>query len=141
MQSNPDNSNMFSDLTSQPENALSESFTSKIQQPHSPDIPKLVFFPSLSRIFSGSPGKLIIAGLLLVGILATFFIFSQGSDVCLLSYCLDNPIPAASLGDDFLAFSGGTAALVLLTTLLGTPLLPAVGISAGIWFLLHISLH
>jgi hypothetical protein len=141
MQSRSDNSNLSSDLTAQPENVLSETFPSEIQQPKPSEGSELVFSSSVSRILSASPGKLLIAGLILAGILATFLVFSQGSHFCFLSYCLDNPIPAASVGNEFLSYSGGTAALILLISVLGTPLVPAVGISAGIWFLLRMSLH
>jgi hypothetical protein len=141
MQSRSDNSNLSSDLTAQPENVLSETFPSEIQQPKPSEGSELVFSSSVSRILSASPGKLLIAGLILAGILATFLVFSQGSHFCFLSYCLDNPVPAVSIGNDFLAFTGGTASLILLSTMLGTPLLPAIGIASGVWFLLHMSLH
>jgi hypothetical protein len=141
MKTQPDSSNLSSDLIAQSEDMLSESYPKKNKQLQRSEDSQPVFYSSLSRIFSGSPRKLIVAGLILAGILTIFFVFSQGSHFCLLSYCLDNPIPPASVGNDFLAFSGGTAALVLLTTLMGTPLLPAIGISAGIWFLFHMSLH
>jgi hypothetical protein len=140
MRSLPDNSNISSDLTARPEDTISETVPAKIQQSQSSDVPKIVF-SSISRIFSAPPSKLIVAGLILAGILATFLVFSQGSHFCFLSYCLDNPIPAVSIGNDFLAFSGGTAALILMTGILGTPLLPALGIASGIWFLLHMYLH
>jgi hypothetical protein len=141
MQSHPDNPNLSSDLNSRPEDALSENPSAKIQQSQPSEFSTLTFSSFISRIFSASPGRLLVVGLISAGILGTFLVFSQGSHFCFLSYCLDNPIPVASVGNDFLAYSGGTAALILLITMLETPLLPAAGISAGIWFLLHTSLH
>ena len=76
--------------------------------------------------------------------LSVFFIFAKGTDVCLAINCNDysdsvaaDSASSASLGTDFVAYAGGAASLLVLTTLVGVPLLPAVAISTGIWFLVR----
>lgn len=71
--------------------------------------------------------------------LSVFFIFAKGTDVCLAINCNDYKDSIASgsstpIGTDFVAYAGGAATLLVLTTLVGVPLLPAVAISTGIWF-------
>jgi hypothetical protein len=76
--------------------------------------------------------------------LSVFFIFAKGTDVCLAINCNDysdsvatgSPSPT-SIGTDFVAYASGAASLLVLTTLVGVPLLPAVAISTGIWFVVQ----
>ncbi len=76
--------------------------------------------------------------------LSVFFIFAKGTDVCLAINCNDysdsvatSSASSTSIGTDFVAYAGGAASLLVLTTLVGIPLLPAVAISTGIWFLVR----
>ena len=76
--------------------------------------------------------------------LSVFFIFAKGTDVCLAINCNDysdslatGSASSESIGTDFVAYAGGAASLLVLTTLVGVPLLPAVAISTGIWFLVR----
>lgn len=72
---------------------------------------------------------------------AIFFLFAKGTDICFLSICHDNGGSSAtdstSMGHEFVAYAGGAATLVVLTTLVGIPLLPAVAVSAGVWFFIQ----
>ena len=76
--------------------------------------------------------------------LSVFFIFAKGTDVCLAINCTEysdsvttSSGSSTSIGNDFVAYAGGAASLLVLTTLVGVPLLPAVAISTGIWFLVQ----
>ena len=76
--------------------------------------------------------------------LSVFFIFAKGTDVCLAINCNEysdsvatNSASTESIGTDFVAYAGGAASLLVLTAVVGVPLLPAVAISTGIWFLVR----
>ena len=73
--------------------------------------------------------------------LAVFFLFAKETDVCILNACNDYSdslaTDSSSIGNDFLAYAGGAATLVVLTTLVGVPLLPAVAVATGVWFLVQ----
>ena len=76
--------------------------------------------------------------------LSVFFIFAKGTDVCLAINCNEysdsvatNSASTESIGSDFVAYAGGAASLLVLTAVVGVPLLPAVAISTGIWFLVR----
>ena len=86
-----------------------------------------------------------IAVFCLAGVLAlsVFFIFAKGTDVCLAINCnhysdsVASSPSSESIGTNFVAYAGGAATLVVLTAVVGVPLLPAVAISTGIWFLVQ----
>ena len=72
--------------------------------------------------------------------LTVFLLFARETDVCLLSTCndySDSVATSTSMGNDFIAYAGGAATLLVLTALVGVPLLPAVAISTGVWFLVQ----
>ena len=76
--------------------------------------------------------------------ISVFFIFAKGTDVCLAINCNEysdsvatSSPPSESIGTDFVAYAGGAASLLVLTTLASVPLLPAVAISTAIWFLVR----
>ena len=76
--------------------------------------------------------------------LSVFFIFAKGTDVCLAINCNEysdsvatNSASTESIGTDFVAYASGAASLLVLTAVVGVPLLPAVAISTGIWFLVQ----
>ncbi|MGL5939745.1 MAG: hypothetical protein ACRC2S_05070 [Waterburya sp.] len=76
--------------------------------------------------------------------LSVFFIFAKGTDVCLAINCNDYSDSVAtgadsstSIGTDFVAYAGGAATLLVLTALASVPLLPAVAISTGVWFVIQ----
>jgi len=76
--------------------------------------------------------------------LSVFFIFAKGTDVCLAINCNDysdsvatSSASSTSIGTDFIAYAGGATSLLVLTALVGVPLLPAMAISTGIWFLVQ----
>ena len=87
--------------------------------------------------------KIAIAGGVVILTLAICILLSKENDVCFFSTCNEYSDSTATnltstLGDDFIAYAGGAASLLVLTTLVGVPLLPAVAISTGIWFLVRI---
>lgn len=90
----------------------------------------------MTRLSNISLSKSIIGGLIFLGLAATFFVFTKGTQICLWSECPTLPLQPPVTGD-FWAFAGGTATLMVLTTLVGMPLLPAVAISTGVWLLMQ----
>lgn len=78
------------------------------------------------------------------GVLAItcFFLFAKETDVCFLSTCNHYSDSVAtgsiSVGNEFLIYAGSAATLVTLTTI-GVPLLPAIAVSTGIWFFVHLT--
>ena len=91
--------------------------------------------------FSLHLNKWVVLGVFAVAMVATFFLLTKGSEFCLFSTCLPPIEPTSSLGMNFWAFAGGTAALVVLTTVFGVSLVPAVAASFGVWFLMQMTLH
>lgn len=91
--------------------------------------------------FSLHLNKWVVLGVFAVAMVATFFLLTKGSEFCLFSTCLPPIDSTGSLAMNFWAFAGGTAALVVLTTLFGIPLVPAVAASFGVWFLMQMTLH
>jgi hypothetical protein len=76
--------------------------------------------------------------------LSVFFIFAKGTDVCLAINCNDYSDSVAtgsssstSIGTDFVAYAIGSATLIVLTALVGVPLISAVAISTGVWFVVQ----
>ena len=85
--------------------------------------------------------KWLIAGGVVVITLAICIFLSQETEVCFLSTCNDYRDAVAtnssSIGNDFIAYAGGAASLIALTAV-GVSLLPAVAISTGVWFVVHL---
>ena len=129
MQSNSSNPNKSDDIVPHIKTPLSKPSSSTIKKFDTSLGEKLKTV--LVSVSSVPSGKLILGAVLLLGIFATFLTFAKGSTLCLWSDC-SSPPP----GNEFWAFAGGTSALIVLTTLMGIPLLPAVGIATGIWFLI-----
>jgi hypothetical protein len=100
---------------------------------------KLELFPRVTSVLSTiSSQKSIIGGLIFLGIIATFFIFTKGTEICLWSDCSKIiPPPVVTPVSEFLAFAGGAGTLIVLTTLVGMPLLPAVALSTGVWLVMQ----
>ncbi|WP_427160914.1 hypothetical protein ACQFX9_04615 [Aliinostoc sp. HNIBRCY26] len=97
-----------------------------------------------SSILSSLPSdvtKMIVLGLFIIGIVATFFLVTRGNELCIFSFCSDMGRHSPTLTSDFWAFAGGTATVVVLTSFLGVSLLPAVGIASAVWFFIYSSLH
>ncbi|WP_373547952.1 hypothetical protein [Chamaesiphon sp.] len=88
--------------------------------------------PALSSI---SLSKLIVGGLIFLGLPVTFFVFTKGTQICLFSYC--PPIIVDPLTDDFLAFAVGSGTLMVFTTFAAIPLLPAIAASIGVWLVMQ----
>lgn len=88
--------------------------------------------------------KWAIAGGVVILTLTICILLSKENDFCFLSTCNEYNDPSGkrltsiSVGDNFVAYAGGAASLLVLTTLVGIPLLPAVAISTGVWFVLQI---
>ena len=93
-----------------------------------------------SSLASLSYGKLALGSVMLIGLVATVLLVLRGTDFCLFSSCPQQVTSEGSLFTDFWSFAGGTVAL-LVTIYLGLPLLPAVGIAAGAWFVIYGTLH
>jgi hypothetical protein len=85
--------------------------------------------------------KWIIAGGVVVLTIAVCIFLAKETDVCFMSTCNhysdSTGSDSTSIGNDFIAYAGGAATLLVLTTLVGIPLLPAVAISTGVWFVLQ----
>lgn len=112
-----------------------ETTNSITENPNSTE--KLELFSGLIPVLSNIPlSKLIVGGLIFLGLAATFFVFTKGTQICLLSYCPPPPI-IEPLTDDFLAFAVGSGTLMALTTFAGIPLLPAVAASIGVWLVMQ----
>ena len=134
MQSSSEN-NDSSPIATCPETTSATSSIIKESNPTE----KLELFPSFTSVPSTiSSQKSIIGGLILLGIMATFFIFTKGTEVCLWSDC-SKVIPPVIVTpvSEFLAFAGGAGTLMVLTTLVGMPLLPAVALSTGVWLVMQ----
>lgn len=101
--------------------------------------------PSFSLSFLGSQisfGKWAVLGIVVVATACTFFLLTKGSEFCFFSICNMNMADTGgSTANNFLGFLGGTATLIILTTVIGVPLVPAVAAAVGIWLLMQISLH
>lgn len=85
--------------------------------------------------------KWVVLGVLIVAMIATFFLLTKGSEFCFFSTCQQPIHSTGSLALNFWGFAGGTAALVILTTFFGVSLMPAVAASFAVWFLMQMSLH
>ncbi|MEG4625077.1 MULTISPECIES: hypothetical protein [unclassified Microcoleus] len=99
--------------------------------------------PSLSLRFLGGEmlaGRWAVLGIVVVAIGCTFFLLTKGSEFCFFSTCSMGDTGASS-AINFWGFLGGTATLIILTTVIGVPLVPAVAAALGIWFLMLNSLH
>lgn len=112
------------------------SATSSISEESNPT-EKLELFPRFTLAPSTiSSQKSIISGLIFLGVIATFFIFTKGTKICLWSNCSTPPVIVTPVSE-FLAFAGGAGTLMVLTTLVGMPLLPAVALSTGVWLVMQ----
>lgn len=83
-----------------------------------------------------------IAGGVVVLTIAVCIFLAKETDVCFMSTCNhysdSTGSDSTSIGNDFIAYAGGAATLLVLTTLVGIPLLPAVAISTGVWLVMQI---
>ncbi|NJR16801.1 MAG: hypothetical protein HC785_14545 [Calothrix sp. CSU_2_0] len=84
--------------------------------------------------------KVIVGGILLICIIGTLLLINGGNDLCLFSTCGYSRFHT-TFTSDFWSYAGGAATILVLTSFLGMSILPAVGISAGIWLLMYTSLH
>jgi hypothetical protein len=90
----------------------------------------------MTRLSNISLSNSVIGGIVFLGLAATFFIFTKGTQICLWSDCPTLP-PQLPVTGDFWAFAGGAATLMVLTALVGMPLLPAAAASIGVWLLMQ----
>jgi hypothetical protein len=143
MQSLPQDHNSSADSTQQLSNSpINQVTNSSNQLGNNTAIPlEAVHTTNKNSILSVDSKKLIVIGLLIIGIVATFFLVTRGNDLCILSFCNDVGRHSSTLTSDFWAFAGGTATVIVLTTFLGISLLPAVGIASAVWFFIYSSLH
>ncbi|AVH68451.1 hypothetical protein [Nostoc sp. 'Peltigera membranacea cyanobiont' N6] len=143
MQSLPQNNNSSANSTQQLSNSsVNTVTTSGNQLGNNTAIPiEAVQSTNKNLILSIDSKKLLILGLVIIGIVATFFLVTRGNELCLFSFCTDVGRHSATLTSDFWAFAGGTATVIVLTTFLGVSLLPAVGIASAVWFFIYSSLH
>lgn len=92
---------------------------------------------------SGTIKKWLIVSMAIVLTITAFFLFGKETDICFFSTCNEytdsvGVEDANYIGNDFVAYAGGAATLVVLTTLVGVPLIPAIIASAGVWFLIQL---
>ncbi|MCU0546978.1 MAG: hypothetical protein MUE44_33260 [Oscillatoriaceae cyanobacterium Prado104] len=134
-------SQQSSNLAHTPLNSESQvvpSATGQIQQNSNSPEPT-----SFSLSFLGaqiSVGKWAVLGIVVIAIGCTFFLLTKGSEFCFFSVCTMGGT-GGSIANDFWGFLGGTATLVILTTVIGVPLVPAFVAAMGIWLLIQISSH
>lgn len=86
--------------------------------------------------------KWLVLGGILLAMFFTFFLMTKGSDFCMFSTCIKETVPSTVghvVFTSLWAYVGGAASLFALTTM-GLPIIPAVAASAGIWFLIQMSL-
>jgi hypothetical protein len=141
MPSTPNDASQSADLVQQPSDALLDQARER-EGDLARDLEAEDLKVTLtSRLPSFRLSRLILGGLLLLGIVATFFLLTKGSEFCFLSTCNDiQPATQSTEAGQFWAFTGGTSTLVVLTIFMGVSLLPAIGISTVIWYLMHLSL-
>lgn len=99
--------------------------------------------PSFSLRFLGwqiSAGRWAVLGIVVIAIGCTFFLLTKGSEFCFFSTCTPSNT-GGSIASNFWEFLGGIATFIILTHVIGVPLVPAVAAALGIWFLMQISLH
>lgn len=88
------------------------------------------------------PAQWTVLCIAVVLVFASFFLLAKGNEFCFLSTCNQYSdsvsTDSQSIGNDFKAYAGGAATLLVLTTIAGVPLLPAVAASAAVWFLMQI---
>ena len=73
--------------------------------------------------------------------IAVYVLLGKETDACLFSTCSEYSYSSGdsvSIGDEFLIYAGSAATLLVLTTFLSIPVLPAIAVSAGVWFLVHL---
>jgi hypothetical protein len=100
------------------------------------DTEKLDLFARfMTRLSNISLSKSFVGGLIFLGIIATFFMFIKGTEICLWSDC--SIVNTVSNTGEFWSYAGGAATLMVLTTLVGMELLPAAAISIGVWLLMQ----
>ncbi|MEG4519611.1 MULTISPECIES: hypothetical protein [unclassified Microcoleus] len=95
--------------------------------------------PSLSLSFLGwqiLAGKWVFLGIVVFATACTFFIFTKGSQFCLFSISCTTA-SGDTTATNFLGFLGGAATIIILTNVLGVPLVPAVAVAMGIWLLMQ----
>jgi len=112
------------------------SATSSLIKDSNPTEKLELFTRVTSALSTISSQKSIIGGLIFLGIIATFFIFTKGTEICLWSDC-SKVTPPVTPVSEFLAFTGGAGTLIILTTLVGMPLLPAVALSTCVWLVMQ----
>ncbi|WP_036484417.1 hypothetical protein [Myxosarcina sp. GI1] len=83
--------------------------------------------------------KWAIVGCCVVLTIAAYVFLSKETDTCLFSTCSEYSYSSGdlSVGNEFLIYAGSAATLVGLT-FVGVPLLPAIAVSTGIWFFVHL---
>ncbi|BAY42373.1 hypothetical protein NIES2111_67960 (plasmid) [Nostoc sp. NIES-2111] len=148
MQSLPQNNNSPANSTQQLSNSTVNQVTtsgSDNQLSNNTSVPlgnvQAVNRSSILSSLSSDVTKMIVLGLFIIGIVATFFLVTRGNELCIFSFCSDVGRHSSTLTSDFWAFAGGTATVLVLTTFLGVSLLPAVGIASAVWFFIYSSLH
>ena len=97
--------------------------------------------PTNTNFFKQPLGKSIIVGLVVIVTAALFFLVTKGStiNVCLFSSdCVSIiPSPPPPLLKEVLAVGVGAGSAALLTAVIETPLIVAVGIGIAIWWIVN----
>ena len=85
--------------------------------------------------------KIITVGVLVIVLIAVFFIVTRGNDItfCLFSSNCNEPViikPPHGF-DDLLAAGAGVATAAVLTTVIDAPIMVAVGVGIAIWWIVN----
>lgn len=87
--------------------------------------------------------KIITVGVLVIVLIAVFFIVTRGNDItfCLFSSNCNKPVvinPSDSVGfDDLLAAGAGVGAAALLTTVIDAPVIVLIGVGIAVWWIVN----
>jgi hypothetical protein len=140
MEPNLQKSEQLSDIVQHPSNAelpVNKPSDGTIKEPEAKH-------QAISLTVQGSQlslplGKWVVLGVVMVALVATFFLVTRGNDFCLFSSC-DEYVTRNPIATNFWAFAGAAGAGWILASLGVAFPLVVLG-SFGIWFLMEISLH
>jgi hypothetical protein len=88
--------------------------------------------------------KIITVGALVIILIAVFFVVTRGNDIvfCLFSsncksVIIDPPPPIVNPFIDLLAVGAGVATAAVLTAVIETPVIVAVGVGIAVWWIVN----
>ncbi|MTJ13546.1 hypothetical protein FJR11_13295 [Anabaena sp. UHCC 0187] len=101
-----------------------------------------------TSIINSTVVKIVVVGVLVIILIAVFFIATKGNDIsfCLFSPNCNKPVvinpPPDPVGfDDLLAAGAGVTTAAVLTAIIDAPITVAVGVGIAIWWIVNALLH